>query len=72
MKNWIRVKFLHWKFWWNGELRHQSIDEILRNAEPVRPLPVRILLILGAFWLNHWKWIITTTIAVILIALKLK
>lgn len=60
--NWLRVKVLYLKSWWRGELREQSLDEILRNDEPIRPWPARFIYALGNFWLREWKWIIGTVL----------
>ncbi len=61
----LRRLWLHFNAWWHGELREQSIDEILRNDDFVRPWPVRGLYVIRDFWLREWKWIFGFILAAI-------
>jgi hypothetical protein len=46
------------------ETRPGSMVVFLGPGHHEQPLFAKGLKIAGTFWLNHWKWIITTSIAV--------
>ena len=63
------------KKWYQGKLIEPDNDPdsiIFRFSHVERPLLAKILIILGKFWLNHWKWILMFLIGVagVLIALS--
>lgn len=57
------------KIWWRGELIPTTLEEALgevpdRGIQFDRPWLARRWVSLKTFYLNHWKWIIGTAIAV--------
>lgn len=68
----LRRLWLHFTFWWRGELTEHDVGDILRSRDGLlRPWPIRILYetcyIVSDFWLREWRWLIPRIIAVVAI-----
>ncbi len=69
LKNWIRN-------WYEGTFvpydNDQSSNLFFIGGDQEFHWTARAARLMAAFWLSHWKWIITTVVAVVIAVLKFK